>query len=209
MPCSRRRISESAMPSGLPAVRAATSRSFRAARTRRTVDSVRVSFVRIAAFSRSVKASRIPSSELAASPKAYPVCLPAANSQGLFLSLWKSEKFHRRRVDKQRAKRIFRRVGGSPSGRCCRPERPARITPQGHSFDGRTSRGLALAATVRLQRGPGVGGWHGILGARHRGGGTSGRRGLLQHRDHRISGDSDRPVLCRANHYLYLSPYRQ
>src|SRR5260370_34864454 len=102
-----RRISESAMPSGLPAVRAATSRSFKPARTKRTVDSVRVSFARIAAFSRSVKASRIQSSEWAASRRAYKLYFAAANSQGIFLSRWKSGKFHRRWVDKQSARRIF------------------------------------------------------------------------------------------------------
>jgi len=36
-------------------------------------------------------------------------------------------------------------------------------------IDGIPERGLASAATARLQRGPGFGGRHGILGAGHRG----------------------------------------
>ena len=36
-----------------------------------------------------------------------------------------------------------------------------------------------------------------------------GRRGLLQHLDHRLSGNPDRPFLCRPDHHLHLPPYRQ
>ncbi len=39
--------------------------------------------------------------------------------------------------------------------------------------------------------------------------GTRGRRSLLQHRDDRLSGDPDRSLLCRADHHLHLSAYRQ
>ena len=39
--------------------------------------------------------------------------------------------------------------------------------------------------------------------------GQRGRRGVLQHRDHRLSGDPDRPLLCRADHHLHLPAYRQ
>ena len=47
------------------------------------------------------------------------------------------------------------------------------------------------------------------LGAAARRRGTGGRRGLLQHRDDRLSGNPDRSLLCRADHHLHLSPYRQ
>ena len=39
--------------------------------------------------------------------------------------------------------------------------------------------------------------------------GTRGRRGLLQHRDDRLSGNPDRSLLCRADHHLHLPAYRQ
>ena len=43
------------------------------------------------------------------------------------------------------------------------------------------------------------------LGATRQGG----RRGLLQHGDDRLSGDPDRPLLCRADRHLHVSAYRQ
>ena len=45
---------------------------------------------------------------------------------------------------------------------------------------------------------------HGI-GAERRGR----RRGLLQHRDDRLPGDPDRPVLCRPDRHLHLPAHRQ
>ena len=47
--------------------------------------------------------------------------------------------------------------------------------------------------------------WGSGFGAR----GAGGRRGLLQHRDDRLPGDPDRSVLCRSDHQLHLSAYRQ
>src|SRR6184192_3921162 len=35
------------------------------------------------------------------------------------------------------------------------------------------------------------------------------KKGLLQHRCHWLSGDPDRPFLCRSNNYLHLSPHRE
>ena len=48
-----------------------------------------------------------------------------------------------------------------------------------------------------------------FLGPRRRRKRVGGRGGLLQHRDHRLSGDPDRPLLCRPDHHLHLPPYRQ
>ena len=39
--------------------------------------------------------------------------------------------------------------------------------------------------------------------------GRGDRRGLLQHRDDRLSGNPDRPLLCRPDHHLHLPAYRQ
>ena len=46
-------------------------------------------------------------------------------------------------------------------------------------------------------------------GRRHRRTRQSGRRDLLQHGDDRLSGDPDRPLLCRADRHLHVSSYRQ
>jgi len=96
----------------------------------------------------------------------------------------------------------------SPLGHCRRPERTC-VTPLGNSIDEPTDRGQLGAATARLQRGACSCRRHGLLGPRRRGAWTGCRRSLLQHRDHRLPGDPDRPILCRADHYLYLSAYRQ
>ena len=90
-----------------------------------------------------------------------------------------------------------RRTPYVPAGVRCRPcaggRRPRRWTFRMTDSD----RGLASAATARLQCGAGFGGRHGILGPRYRRDRPSGRRSLLQHLDHRLSGNPDRPVLCR------------
>ena len=78
-----------------------------------------------------------------------------------------------------------------------RPERPsarARATPLGEETRDRAAR----ACRRHGHRG------HGRRRYRHRG-----RRGLLQHRHDRLSGDPDRPVLCRADRHLHLPAYRQ
>src|ERR1700733_4847281 len=54
-----------------------------------------------------------------------------------------------------------------------------------------------------------AGRWHGARRHGLRRGRPCGRRGLLQYGDDRLSGDSHRSVLCRADHYLHVSPYRQ
>ena len=82
-------------------------------------------------------------------------------------------------------------------------------TPAGHVRNDRSDRGLASAATARLQRGPGPCRRNGILGPRCRRDGPGGRRSLLQHIDHRLSGNPDRSVLRGADHNLYVSAYRQ
>src|SRR5205823_9571093 len=97
---------------------------------------------------------------------------------------------------------IFWGVWARLFGRSCRPDwhrggerRRSRLKDR--TSDEPSDRGYATAATARLQRGPGAGGWHGILGARPRCTGPGGRRGVFQYLDHRLSGDPDRSVLCR------------
>ena len=62
-------------------------------------------------------------------------------------------------------------------------------------------------ATAALVLADGAVFWGRGFGATRRG--RARRRGLLQHRHDRLSGDADRPVLCRADHHLHLPAYRQ
>ena len=78
-------------------------------------------------------------------------------------------------------------------------------TPDRHA---RSASDRSDAAPWR-HRGAGAGRRRRVLGPRHRRRRHRGRRGVLQHRDERLSGDPDRPVLRRPDHHLHLPPYRQ
>ena len=93
-------------------------------------------------------------------------------------------------------------------GRGDRRHRPAALCPLGRPKPGYCHARIRNAR--RRHRCARARGRHRVLGPRlRRAQRWPRRRGLLQHRHERLSGDADRPVICRADHHLHLPAYRQ
>ena len=86
------------------------------------------------------------------------------------------------------------------------PARSSGIFPlKGH----RHERSSSDRPDARANRPPDPGRRNGAEGPRPGRRGQGGGRGLLQHLDDRLSGDHDRPLLCRSDHHLHLPAHRQ